>query len=179
MTQLAINGERLKVPSDSFMTGLQEKASLAVIKAGFLNKAKFTKAEIMDVEFDKNGDPIRPTKAQKAIFEEMPPEYMKDYEWLDNFYKQQEKFFGVRFGNHTVSPAAGGYQEFDRDNAGGFMEYITKLVKDNYGIARKDVWNPADIWLIWNPREAKQEIELAVSKHIGIKYLNDVLRTML
>ena len=105
---------------------------------------------------------------------------MKDYEWLDNFYKQQEKFFGVRFGNHTVSPAAGGYQEFDRDNAGGFMEYITALVKKHYGIVRKDTWNPADIWLVWNPREAKQEIELAVSEHIGtIKYLNDVLRTML
>ena len=74
MAQLAINGEKLKVPSAEFMTELQEKASLAVIREGFSAKREFKKDEIVNVQFDKNGKPIRPTDAQKAIFKEMPPD---------------------------------------------------------------------------------------------------------
>ena len=31
---------------------------------------------------------------------------------------------------------------------GGFMDYISKFVKEKYQISKKDSWNPADIWLI-------------------------------
>ena len=44
-----------------------------------------------------------------------------------------------------------GWTLFDRDDKNGFMNYITNLVKVKFGIAKKDAWNPADIWLIKSP----------------------------
>ena len=38
------------------------------------------------------------------------------------------------------------FTEFIRD--GGFMKWITDLVREKYQISQKDNWNPADIWLI-------------------------------
>ena len=35
---------------------------------------------------------------------------------------------------------------YNRD--GGFMDYISSLVNTKFQIAKKDSWNPADIWLI-------------------------------
>ena len=45
-----------------------------------------------------------------------------------------------------------GWTLFDRDDKNGFMNYITNLVKAKFGIAKKDAWNPADIWLIKSNR---------------------------
>ena len=78
-----------------------------------------------------------------------------DDEWLDNFYKQQ-KLLIRKIGK----PA---FTEFSRDggpkpayilpgqNSGEtFMDWVSDMVKDKFQIAKKDNWNPADIWLIQN-----------------------------
>ena len=43
------------------------------------------------------------------------------------------------------------------------MEYISKLVRKEYGISSKDNWNPADIWLIQDESKWRTLIDKAVS----------------
>jgi hypothetical protein len=94
-----------------------------------------------------------------------------DPEWLQGYYAQQKKmleeFAGVSF------------TEFNRD--GGFMDYITDLVRDKFGIVKKDTWNPADIWLIKNESTVMTEIKKTVEGSKAsqtVAELNAVLRKM-
>jgi len=41
------------------------------------------------------------------------------------------------------------------------MEWVSKLVKEEFQISQKDNWNPADIWLIQNEAKWKKEIKKA------------------
>jgi hypothetical protein len=52
------------------------------------------------------------------------------------------------------------------------MDYISKHIKNRYGIAKKDSWNPADIWLIKDEAKVVREIEATKS----LQQLNDVMR---
>jgi len=61
-------------------------------------------------------------------------------DWLQTFFGQQKKML-EKFSNAQ-------FTEFNRE--GGFMQYISELVKTKYGISKKDTWNPADIWCIKN-----------------------------
>jgi hypothetical protein len=61
-------------------------------------------------------------------------------DWLQTFFGQQKKML-EKFSNAE-------FTEFNRE--GGFMQYISDLVKTKYGISKKDTWNPADIWCIKN-----------------------------
>ena len=81
-----------------------------------------------------------------------------------------------------------GWTLFDRDDKNGFMNYITNLVKAKFGIAKKDAWNPADIWLIKStggmvPSEFRQQINEAMNGDKGgatqtLEELNVIMRSM-
>lgn len=68
------------------------------------------------------------------------PDVDESPDWLQTFYGQQKKML-EKFSNAQ-------FTEFNRE--GGFMQYISELVKTKYGISKKDTWNPADIWCIKN-----------------------------
>jgi len=58
------------------------------------------------------------------------------------------------------------------------MDYITKICSTKFGIAKKDSWNPADIWII---KGSQAKIEREIDKmldgdHQTIYELNDYLR---
>lgn len=91
--------------------------------------------------------------------------------WIDNYYAQQKKilqeFSGVQF------------TEFTRE--GGFMDFITKLVSKKFKIAKKDSWNPADIWCVKNESKVMRDIENIMGNKEGmssIAELNAMMRTL-
>lgn len=99
------------------------------------------------------------------------PDVDDDPEWLQGYYAQQKKML--------EEFAGASFNEFNRE--GGFMDFISELVKSKFGIAKKDTWNPADIWLIKNESAVTQLIKDTVdgskaSQTIG--ELNAVLRKL-
>jgi len=80
-------------------------------------------------------------------FEQMLPTLMKIYpgiteekSWYNSFALQFKKISAItKLPNNN-------FDVFNRD--GGFMDWITKLVNSKFEIAKKDSWNPADIWLL-------------------------------
>jgi len=90
--------------------------------------------------------------------------------WLKNYYAQNkvmlEQFSGANFTEFTRS--------------GGFMDYVTDLVRTKFGIAKKDTWDPADIWCVQNETSVINTIKKKVenSKATSLGELNAVLRTM-
>ena len=59
-----------------------------------------------------------------------------DEDWLDVFWKQH-KVILEKFGDTKINKF---------DHTGGFMSEITQIINTNFGITKKDTWNPADIW---------------------------------
>lgn len=59
-------------------------------------------------------------------------------DWLESFFLQQQKLL------QTYSAAR--FKLFNRD--GGFMDWISKFINSQFGIVKKDTWNPADVWAI-------------------------------
>ena len=90
--------------------------------------------------------------------------------WLISYYAQSEVLL-----NEVQPPRM---SEFNRN--GGFMKFITDLCKRKFGIAQKDTWNPADIWIInGNQNSIESQIKNAVEgKHQTIRELNTLLRGM-
>ena len=68
-------------------------------------------------------------------------------DWLNSFYFSQ-KVLLAKYSSST-------FQRFERD--GGFMDYITKLIKDKFGISQKDTWNPADVWAVKGTQQAVEK----------------------
>ena len=61
------------------------------------------------------------------------------------------------------------------------MEYISDLVKTKYKIAKKDSWNPADIWLVKNLAQREREINNAIGYNLpsnSVRKLNVILRAL-
>ena len=63
-----------------------------------------------------------------------------DDDWILNYWKQH-KIILKEFGN-------GSAKKFDHSGNESFMDFITEIVRKNFGIVKKDNWNPADIWMI-------------------------------
>ena len=68
------------------------------------------------------------------------------------------------------------------DHTGGFMAFISDLIKDNFGISKKDNWDPADIWgVVGDSNQVIKTLEKTVfgSKDSQtISQLNAVMRGM-
>ena len=91
-------------------------------------------------------------------------------EWLQSYYKQNVKMI-EEFSDYR-------WNEFRRD--GGFMYYISKFVKDRFGISKKDTWDPADIWLIRGKEdEYMKQIEEQIPDNPSqtILELNTIMRS--
>ena len=91
-------------------------------------------------------------------------------EWLQSYYKQNVRMI-EEFSDYR-------WNEFSRD--GGFMFYISNFIKTRFGIARKDTWNTADLWMIRGKEEEYiKEIEEQLPNNPSqtIRELNAIMRS--
>jgi hypothetical protein len=166
-----INGTTI---SDAEFTAMQEKATAYVLKRAFEDNKRFNSAEdiIKDAVTKRGLENIFKYRNTQLFKFELPLETKTpEDKWLNTFYLQQKKmlmeFAGAEF---TV---------FNRE--GGFMDFITDLIKDKFGISRKDSWNPADIWLIKKKDVFRTKIKKELSGPRGtqtIRELNAIMRSM-
>lgn len=139
--------------SDGASTAMQERGSLFAIQKGI----------------EANG-----YKDQKKFYKMFRSELLKIYpdmneEWENTFFQQQL----------TVVKELGRskYSHYSRDD--GFMDWITKFCKDKYNIAKKDSWNPADIWLVNDLNGVKKILEKKIIDDVTpIQQFNAILRDM-
>jgi len=92
-------------------------------------------------------------------------------QWIDNYYAQQKRILSEFKGAQ--------FTEFNRD--GGFMDFITKLASQKFKIAKKDSWNPADIWCVKNEAKVIRDMQKAMDSKEGmasIGELNALMRTL-
>ena len=127
--------------SDAEFTAMQELATAWILKRAFQANIKFNSEEdiVRDAPTLKGLQKIfKYNQKQLFIFKTPIVQKTPEAKWLNTFYLQQKKLL------EEFSDAS--FTVFNRE--GGFMQFITDLIKDKFGIARKDSWNPADIWLI-------------------------------
>ena len=79
---------------------------------------------------------------------------MVDNSWLQSYWRQHQTMHNEYAGQK--------WSEFNRD--GGFMRFISDLIKDKFGVTIKDQWNPADIWMI---RGKSSSIEKKLEQQIS------------
>lgn len=134
--------------SDGASTTMQELASLRIIKEGIKHKKRFKTVKAM---------------ATAPVYKDLVEIYpgINDV-WMKGLLAQHV-MMNKKFGNCR-------FDEYNRD--GGFMDFISKHIKIRYGIAKKDSWNPADIWLIKGEKKVREEINNTTS----IQQLNDLMR---
>jgi hypothetical protein len=92
-------------------------------------------------------------KELKRIFQIGANETFPFYEWLNSFYYSQ-KVLLAKYGDVK-------WTEFNRD--GGFMDWISKYIKQKFGIVKKDTWNPADVWAI---KGTEKQVTDYIEKHM-------------
>ena len=166
-----INGTTL---SDAEFTAMQEKATAYILKRAFEDNKRFNSAEdiIKDTVTKKGLENIFRYRNTQLFKFELPLETKTpEDKWLNTFYLQQKKML--------VEFAGAEFTVFNRE--GGFMDFITDLIKDKFGISRKDAWNPADIWLIRKKDVFRTKIKKELAGPRGtqtIKELNAIMRSM-
>ena len=151
--------------SSSTMTRMQELGSAWVFKRAIQDNIIFNSPNDI-IEDDITYNEI--VKIWKTVGK-VDWDLEIDYEWLDNFYKQQKKLL-QKIGKPE-------FTEFCRDGGpkpayilpgskGGvtFMDWVSTLVKKEFEIGQKDNWNPADIWLIQNEEKWKGKIKEAFNQ---------------
>lgn len=144
---------------DAELTRRQELGSAWIFRRALKDNKRYNKWEdiLKDPKYSELGGP-------KGIYPDV------DATWLKTFYLQQKKML-LEFSDSSFS-------EFNREY--GFMDYITKLVKEKFGISKKDNWDPADIWCIKNQRKVISDIEklFKTGGYDTIEQLNSYLRTL-
>lgn len=141
--------------SDGASTAKQERASLLIIVRALKDKKNYQSAN--DIAKDK---PFY--KALLEVYPEVNDVWLKGL--FAQYKKMKQEFSGSKFS------------EFNRD--GGFMDFISKLIKDEFNIPKKDSWNPADVWLINEENKVRADL-IKAAKGGSIDRLNDVMRDML
>ena len=101
----------------------------------------------------------------KKIFQIGTNETFPFYEWLNSFYYSQ-KVLLAKYGKIE-------WTEFNRD--GGFMDWISKYIRQKFGIAKKDTWNPADVWAIKGTE--KQVTDYIEKKMKNVRDFKDLDKT--
>jgi hypothetical protein len=145
--------------SSSDLTRMQELGSAWIFRRTLKDNYRYKKWE--DIEKDPK---YKELGGPKGVYPAI------DDTWKKTFFLQQEKML-EEFSNPK-------FTEFNREY--GFMKFITNLVKQKYGIVRKDSWDPADIWCIKDEKKVIAEIEKVTSnkKYSSINELNILLRTL-
>ena len=147
--------------ADAKTTAAQERGSIYIFRRVLANNKKYRNAD--DIRKDTQA-----YRALQRIWKLSGLEF--DDEWLDDYYKQSKKIL--------EKYADASFTEFVRD--GGFMKWITDLVREKYQISQKDNWNPADVWLIKNQRQIIRVINELVDGGLSqtLEELNAILRTL-
>ena len=158
-------------------TELQERGSAKIFELAINENMVFKNWK--DIKSKYNGEAY---DALKEIWSTYGIGDVED-EWIINFYKQHK----------ALLPHVGDkkFSDFNRD--GGFMDFITDLVKEEFGHivgtgkGAKDNWNPADVWLVKNEAKNMKLIESQV-KMTGkqsslfaesqLKNLNNIMRSL-
>ena len=160
--------------SDAEFTAMQELATAFICQRAFKDNKKFNSPEdiIKDKTTKKGLEDIFKYQGKSLLKFELPIQNKTvEDRWLNTFYLQQKKLL-TEFSNAR-------FTVFNRE--GGFMEFITDLIKDKFGISRKDAWDPADIWLIKDSPKFRNKIKKELEGPRGtqtIKELNAIMRTM-
>lgn len=142
--------------SDAQSTAKQERASLRIIERGLRENKNYTNI----------GQITKDVKFYNELVEIYPE--LNDT-WLKGLFAQHKKM------NQLYRGAK--FDVYNRD--GGFMDYISNIVKEKFKISKKDSWCPADIWLIKNEKNVRKLIDKSVSeKSPSISRLNDTMRTL-
>ena len=139
--------------SNGVTTAQQERASLFAIQKSIENNGYTDKKKFLTL--------------YRRELKEIYPGMNED--WENTFFQQQLTTYR-EVGNTR-------YRHYSRDE--GFMDYVTKLCKDLYGIAKKDTWNPADIWLVSDYDNVKRQLDAAIRDNVtSISEFNAILRQM-
>lgn len=142
--------------ADAKTTAMQERASAWIMRRSL--KDNYIYSSWTDIKLDPK-------------YKELEKIYPGcEEEWLKVFYAQQAKML-QEFSDSK-------FDEFNRD--GGFMDYVTNLVKTKFGVSKKDTWDPADIWCIKNEKSITTLIDKTVDGNGSqtIQELNAVLRKL-
>ena len=135
--------------SAATMTRMQELGSAFIFKRAIEDNQEYKKPQ--DIMDDNDA-----MKELKRIWKTIGKLDEVDEQWIESFFAQQDVLL-----KEIGRPK---FTKFNRE--GGFMEYITDVVK-KFGISSKDNWDPADVWLIEDEDQAKTLIEKVLSRGSG------------
>ena len=171
-TIMAINGQKIKQAviqfkpgkkkaANAITTAMQEKASTFVFKRVLKDNVTWPSVQAM--------------MEDKTTFDGIKEVYPSvEYEWMEVFWKQHVKMFR-EFSNSQ-------WHIFDHSGSGSFMDYITDVIVQKFGISKKDNWDPADMWLIkGSVKKITDVIDATVDGPRGsqtIEELNTVMRSL-
>ena len=182
-TNFIVKDEKKVSVSAAEVTVMQEKATAFILKQAYKNNVSYKTVE--DIVKHKETKKYLQTifvKGNNQLLSYDTPVDIKSSggSYLNNFFLQHNKML-----SEYSNP---GWTLFDRDDKNGFMNYITNLVKVKFGIAKKDAWNPADIWLIKSlggqvPSQYRNSIDEAMNGKKGgatqtLEELNVIMRAM-
>ena len=147
--------------ADAKTTLMQEKASTYVFERVLKDNKTWPSVEkMMEDDVTMNGI--------KDVYPSV------DFEWLEVFWKQHKKMFSLYSSSQ--------FDVFDHSGTGSFMEYISQLVNQKFGITKKDNWDPADMWIIKGSVASVVKViedNVAGSKATQtIEELNSIMREM-
>lgn len=147
--------------ADAKTTAAQERGSVYIFRQVLGKNKKYRSAD------DIRKDNVTYMALQK-IWKRSGLEF--DDEWLGDYYKQSQTLLS------KYSDAS--FTEFNRD--GGFMKWVTDIVREKYQISQKDNWNPADIWMVKNQGQVIRVINELVDGGLSqtLEELNAILRTL-
>ena len=147
--------------ADAKTTAAQERGSVYIFRRVLKNNKRYRSAD------DIRKDTIAYMALEK-IWKRSGLEF--DDEWLQDYYKQSATLL--------TKYADASFTEFNRD--GGFMKWVTDLVREKYQISQKDNWNPADIWMVKNQTQIIRVINELVEGGLSqtLEELNAILRTL-
>jgi hypothetical protein len=146
-------GKKSVGAADAQSTRKQELASMWIIRRALNDNVRYTTYK--DIVKDPKW------KELSKIYPEI------DDVWLKGLFAMAKTML------HEYSSVK--FTEYNRE--GGFMDFISTLIKTKYGISQKDTWNPADIWLIQAQSTREKELERAAKGTAPkIQELNEVMK---
>ena len=160
--------------SEAEFTAMQEKATAFICMRAFKDNVTFNSVEdiIKDTVTKEGLEEQFKYQGQKTLEFELPINNKStEGKWINTFYLQQKKLL-AEFSNAK-------FTVFNRE--GGFMQFMIDLIREKFNISRKDSWNPADIWLIKEPKVFREKIQRELDGPKGtqtIKELNAIMRSM-
>ena len=160
------SGKKKAAPTGGVETKKQEIASAWIIRAALNRNQPFNTWK--DILTYTPKSPLKvDNKAYNTIYDIYPE---VGTEWAKVFFAQQKTVLDKLSKNH--------YTEFSRD--GGFMKFISNIIKTKFGVSKKDNWNPADIWAVKDQNAVEKIINETVDGNGSqtILELNAVLRKM-